>query len=155
MNGGTSLTFNTRLACPIANFTGADGYPRKKVRTMGAVARMATYATERALIAAGLIGDPVLCSGRTGIAYGSSFGSPQPYVAFAELMTRGTSRKLNATSYIQNDEPYSRGEYRAVLRRGRQDNSDIERLHFRQSGNRLRVRNHPMGTCRRDARGRG
>jgi 3-oxoacyl-[acyl-carrier-protein] synthase II len=92
---------NTRLACPIANFIGADGYPRKKVRTMGAVARMATYATERALIAAGLIGDPVLCSGRTGIAYGSSFGSPQPYVAFAELMTGGMSRKLNATSYIQ------------------------------------------------------
>jgi 3-oxoacyl-[acyl-carrier-protein] synthase II len=92
---------NTRLACPIVGFTGADGYPRKKVRTMGAVSRMATYATERALTAAGLIGAPVLCSGRTGIAYGSSFGSPQPYVAFAELMTQGTSRKLNATSYIQ------------------------------------------------------
>lgn len=92
---------NTRLGCPIMNFTGADGYPRKKVRTMGAVSRMATYATERALTAAGLIGDPVLRSGRTGIAYGSSFGSPQPYVAFAELMTQGMSRKLNATSYIQ------------------------------------------------------
>ncbi|MGA3399777.1 MAG: beta-ketoacyl-ACP synthase, partial [Acetobacteraceae bacterium] len=70
-------------------------------RTMGAVSRMATYATERALTAAGLIGDPVLRAGRTGIAYGSSFGSPQPYVAFAELMTQGASRKLNATSYIQ------------------------------------------------------
>ena len=92
---------NTRLACPVANFNGADQYPRKKVRTMGAVSRMATYATERALTAAGLIEDPVLRSGRTGIAYGSSFGSPQPYVAFAELMTQGTSRKLNATSYIQ------------------------------------------------------
>jgi 3-oxoacyl-[acyl-carrier-protein] synthase II len=92
---------NTRLACPVTNFTGADGWPRKKVRTMGAVSRMATYATERALIAAGLIDDPVLRSGRTGIAYGSSFGSPRPYVAFAELMTQGASRKLNATSYIQ------------------------------------------------------
>jgi len=92
---------NTRLGCPIASFTGADRYPRKKVRTMGAVSRMATYATERALTAAGLIDDPVLRSGRTGIAYGSSFGSPQPYVAFAELMTTGMSRKLNATSYIQ------------------------------------------------------
>ena len=92
---------NTRLACPVVDFTGADHYPRKKTRTMGAVARMATYATERALLAAGLIDDPVLTSGRTGIAYGSSFGSPQPYVAFAELMTNGASRKLNATSYIQ------------------------------------------------------
>jgi 3-oxoacyl-[acyl-carrier-protein] synthase II len=92
---------NTRLACPIMSFTGADAYPRKKVRTMGAVSRMATYATERALTDAGLIEDPILRSGRTGIAYGSSFGSPQPYVAFAELMTQGSSRKLNATSYIQ------------------------------------------------------
>jgi 3-oxoacyl-[acyl-carrier-protein] synthase II len=92
---------NTRLACPVANFTGADRYPRKKVRTMGAVSRMATYATERALIDGGLIDNPVVRSGRTGIAYGSSFGSPQPYVAFAELMTQGISRKLNATSYIQ------------------------------------------------------
>ncbi len=49
----------------------------------------------------GLVGDRVLSSGRTGIAYGSSFGSPQPYVAFAELMTQGMSQKLNATSYIQ------------------------------------------------------
>ena len=92
---------NTRLACPVTDFIGADTYPRKKLRTMGAVARMATFATERALTAAGLIDDPVLRSGRAGIAYGSSFGSPQPYVAFAELMTQGASRKLNATSYIQ------------------------------------------------------
>ena len=92
---------NTRLACPITNFTGADAYPRKKLRTMGAVARMATCATERALGTAGLIDDPVLQAGRTGVAYGSSFGSPHPYVAFAELMTEGGSRKLNATSYIQ------------------------------------------------------
>ncbi len=68
---------------------------------MGGVSRMATYATERALTAAGLIDDPVVRSGRTGVAYGSSFGSPQPYLAFAELMTTGASRKLNATSYIQ------------------------------------------------------
>lgn len=92
---------NTRLACPIESFTGADRYPRKKLRTMGAVSRMATVATERALSDAGLLDDPVLQSGRTGIAYGSSFGSPHPYVAFAELMTDGASRKLNATSYIQ------------------------------------------------------
>jgi 3-oxoacyl-[acyl-carrier-protein] synthase II len=92
---------NTRLACPIQTFTGADAYPRKKVRTMGAVSRMATYATERALAACGLLNDPVVRSGRCGVAYGSSFGSPQPYVAFAELMTLGASRTLNATSYIQ------------------------------------------------------
>jgi 3-oxoacyl-[acyl-carrier-protein] synthase II len=43
----------------------------------------------------------MLKSGRTGIAYGSSFGSPAPVIAFAELMTEGASKTLNATSYIQ------------------------------------------------------
>ena len=41
------------------------------------------------------------CNGRTGIAYGSSFGSPAPVIAFAELMKDGISKTLNATSYIQ------------------------------------------------------
>lgn len=92
---------NTRLAAPLPAFTGADRYPRKKTRTMGAVARMGVYATERALLDAGLLDDPVIRSGRTGIAYGSSFGSPAPVIGFAELMTQGHSRTLNATTYIQ------------------------------------------------------
>ena len=94
-------SINTRLAAPVPDFTGADSYPRKMTRTMGAVARMAVFASERALADAGLAGDPLVVGGRTGIAYGSSFGSPQPYVAFAELMTQGASRKLTATSYVQ------------------------------------------------------
>ncbi|MBS4047196.1 MAG: beta-ketoacyl-ACP synthase [Alphaproteobacteria bacterium] len=92
---------NTRLAAPLPSFTGSDHYPRKKTRTMGAVARMSVYATERALQDAGLLNDPVVRSGRTGIAYGSSFGSPAPVIGFAELMTQGHSRTLNATTYIQ------------------------------------------------------
>lgn len=92
---------NTRLAAPVADFSFDDRYPRKKTRTMGPVARMAVFATEKALADAGLLDDPVLKSGRTGIAYGSSFGSPAPVLAFAELMMNGTSKTLNATSYIQ------------------------------------------------------
>jgi len=92
---------NTRLGAPIPHFSVEDRYPRKQLRTMGPVARMAVYATERALGDAGLRDDPVLTGGRTGIAYGSSFGSPQPVIAFAELMEAGHSRTLNATSYIQ------------------------------------------------------
>lgn len=92
---------NTRLAAPIPDFTGADHYPRKKTRTMGQVAKMAVYASERALQDAGLIEDAVITNGRTGIAYGSSFGSPGPVIAFAELMTDGASKTLNAASYIQ------------------------------------------------------
>src|SRR5215468_2755304 len=62
---------------------------------------MAVLATERALEDAGLVDAPVLNAGRCGIAYGSSFGSPGPMIAFAELMMTGSSTKLNATSYIQ------------------------------------------------------
>jgi 3-oxoacyl-[acyl-carrier-protein] synthase II len=42
-----------------------------------------------------------LTSGRTGIAYGSSFGSAAPVQGFWEMMEKGGSTKLNATSYVQ------------------------------------------------------
>jgi 3-oxoacyl-[acyl-carrier-protein] synthase II len=92
---------NTRLAAPIEDIKVEGRYPRKKLRTMGLVSQMAVYASERALMQAGLVADPILKGGRTGIAYGSSFGSPAPVLAFAELMTTGASRTLNASSYIQ------------------------------------------------------
>ena len=92
---------NTRLAAPILGFDIDSLYPRKKLRTMGRVSKLATFATERALDHAGLLGAPELNQGRTGIAYGSSFGSTAPVVAFADLITKGTTRNLTATSYIQ------------------------------------------------------
>ncbi len=92
---------NTRLAAPILDFSIEDRYPRKKTRTMGRVSQLAVYATERALEDAGLTGDPAVKSIRTGIAYGSSFGSPDAVLGFYELKKSGISRHLNATSYIQ------------------------------------------------------
>ena len=92
---------NTRLAAPVTGFSVESRYPRKKTRTMGPVSRMAVYATEKALNDAALLNDPFVRGGRVGIAYGSSFGSPAPVIAFAELMTQGASKTLNATSYIQ------------------------------------------------------
>ena len=92
---------NTRLAAPIDGFDVSRRYDRKKLRSMGPVSRMAVYATERAIIDAGLAGDPSLSLGRTGIAYGSSFGSPDALLGFAELMMNGTSNKLTGTSYLQ------------------------------------------------------
>lgn len=92
---------NTRLAAPVLDFSIEDRYPRKKLRTMGRVAQLAVYATEQALIDAGLLGDVVIGSGRTGVAYGSSFGSPDAVLGFFELKKTGISRHLNATSYIQ------------------------------------------------------
>jgi 3-oxoacyl-[acyl-carrier-protein] synthase II len=92
---------HTRLAAPILGFSVDDRYDRKKLRTMGTVSRMAVYATEKALNEAGLLGDACLGSGRTGVAYGSSFGSALPVLAFAEMMSSGHSTKLTATSYVQ------------------------------------------------------
>lgn len=92
---------NTRLAAPIDGFDVSNRYERKKLRTMGPVSRMAVYATERAIADAGLTGEACLTQGRTGIAYGSSFGSPEPVLGFAELMKTGASTKLTGTSYLQ------------------------------------------------------
>lgn len=92
---------NTRLAAPVTDFSIEDRYPRKKIRTMGRVSQLAVYASERALIDAGLLGDAIVRSHRTGVAYGSSFGSPDAVLGFFELKKNGTSRHLNATSYIQ------------------------------------------------------
>ncbi|MEI7606293.1 MAG: beta-ketoacyl-ACP synthase [Rhodospirillaceae bacterium] len=92
---------NTRLAAPVSDFSVDDRYPRKKLRSMGPVAKMAVYATERALADAGLLDDPVVKSGRTGVAYGSSFGSPDAVLGFYELKMHGESRNLTATNYIR------------------------------------------------------
>lgn len=93
---------NTRLAGPVQDFNVDKRYPRKKLRSMGPVSRMAVYATEMALTQSGLIDDQTLFdSGRMGVAYGSSFGSTKPVIAFAELMSEGTMRNLTATSYVK------------------------------------------------------
>lgn len=92
---------NTRLAAPILDFNVDDRYPRKKLRSMGRVSRLAVYASEKALEAAGLVGDPVVTSGRMGVAYGSSFGSPDAVLGFYELKMNGISKHLNATNYIR------------------------------------------------------
>ena len=92
---------NTRLGAPVIGFDVESRYERRLLRGMGPVARMAVYATERALADAGLLGDPELSRGRVGIAYGSSFGSHKPVLAFAELMERGASNRLSGTSYVQ------------------------------------------------------
>ncbi len=92
---------NTRLAGPVEGFDIDGRYPRKAVRSMGPVSKMAVYATEKALEMAGLLGDPILKSGKIGVAYGSSFGSTKPVVAFTDLMRDGHSRDLTATSYVK------------------------------------------------------
>ncbi|MDP3838492.1 MAG: beta-ketoacyl-ACP synthase, partial [Methylococcales bacterium] len=91
---------NTRLAAP-ADFTRPAHYSRKQTRSMGRIALMATYATELALIDAGLLNDPILNSGTMGVAYGSSAGSLDALAEFGNMLLNHTVNGLNATSYIR------------------------------------------------------
>ena len=79
----------------------AGRYPRKKVRSMGRVSLLATYATERAIADAGL--DPELvASGRVGLAYGSTTGSSDAMEEFCgTLFTHYSLKGLSANSYLK------------------------------------------------------
>ncbi len=92
---------NTRLAAPANWFAHESLYPRKRMRAMGRVAAMAVNTTERALAEAGLLDDPILKSGRVGVAFGSSYGSTEPTRGFVHFMETGKSTDLSATSYIR------------------------------------------------------
>ena len=67
---------NTQVGVPCAPFElPADRYNRKSMRSMGRVAQMATRASELALEESGLLGDPLVTSGKLGVSFGSSSGT--------------------------------------------------------------------------------
>ena len=91
----------TRLGGPINDFEKPAHYSRKATRTMGRVALMSVCASEAALQDAGLLGDPVLGSGMTGVSYGSSTGSTDAIADFGNMLINNRTVGLNATSYIR------------------------------------------------------
>lgn len=92
---------NTMLGAPIDDFTLPVHYTRKRIRSMGRVSLLATRATELALAQAGLLEHPVLTSGETGIAYGSSTGSTGPVSEFATMLTEKHTHNITGTTYVQ------------------------------------------------------
>lgn len=90
----------TRLAAPLKSFPGEDFFTRKELRTMGKVAQMGVYATMEALIDANLKNDAILQSGRTGVAYGSSFGSRDHISKLAKTILTKNISGINSTLYI-------------------------------------------------------
>lgn len=92
---------NTLLGAPVDDFSLPDHYTRKRIRSMGRVSLMATRATELALEQAGLLDHPVLTSGETGIAYGSSTGSTGPVSEFATMLTEKHTNNITGTTYVQ------------------------------------------------------
>jgi len=91
---------NTHLGAPV-NFSRPKHYSRKQVRGMGRVAMLGTYASELALIDAGLLDDPCLMSGQVGVSYGSSSGSFDGLIDFTKMLLNYDKGGMNATSYIR------------------------------------------------------
>jgi 3-oxoacyl-[acyl-carrier-protein] synthase II len=92
---------NTRLGAPVLDFVMPPSFTRKKIRSMGRVSLMATAASEKALRDAGLLDDPILQSGRVGIAYGSSSGSTDAIADFANMLISKSLDGITATTYIR------------------------------------------------------
>jgi 3-oxoacyl-[acyl-carrier-protein] synthase II len=92
---------NTMLGAPATEFALSERYTSKKTRSMGRVALMATRASELALADAGLLSDPLVKSGKLGIAYGSSAGTPRAICDFGRMIDEKSTRGINATTYIK------------------------------------------------------
>jgi len=92
---------NTKLAAPAAAFELPVHYNRKTTRSMGRVALMAVRASELALADAGLLGDPILTSGKVGVSNGSSAGTHSAMGDFGRMLNEHTTAGINATTYIK------------------------------------------------------
>ncbi len=93
---------DTRLGAPVPDFAVPPNYPRKKVRSMGRVALLATRATELALADAGLTGADVVTNGSTGLAYGSTSGSPPAMEIYAaNFYVKRSIKGIAGTDYLQ------------------------------------------------------
>ncbi len=91
---------NTRLGGPI-EFSPPAHWTRKQLRSMGRVSQLAVRAAELAVADAGLTGNPVVASGATGVASGSSTGSTADISDFAAMIISADSSGLNANSYVR------------------------------------------------------
>jgi 3-oxoacyl-[acyl-carrier-protein] synthase II len=94
-------SMNTRLGVPVAAYDLPEHYTRKRTRSMGPVAVMSVRATELALHDAGLLDDPILRDGATGIAYGACAGSAEAICDLADVRTHRDLRTINSRTYLQ------------------------------------------------------
>ncbi|MHA3055835.1 beta-ketoacyl-ACP synthase [Acinetobacter sp. ANC 4633] len=91
----------TRLGAPVDHFDIPKHFNRKVMRGMGRVALMSVISAERALEDAGLLNHPILSSGDTGVAYGSSAGSVDAVCEMGKMILDNDMSQMNATTYIR------------------------------------------------------
>jgi 3-oxoacyl-[acyl-carrier-protein] synthase II len=92
-------SLRTRLAAIARDVPFAD-YPRKKVRSMGRVALLSTYATEHAIADAGL-DLAALPPNDVGLAYGSTHGSSSAQEEFCRALFASGLQGIPSTSYLK------------------------------------------------------
>jgi 3-oxoacyl-[acyl-carrier-protein] synthase II len=92
---------HTKLAAPVAKFDLPSSFNRRRTRSMGRVAMLATAASQKALLDAGLLDDPILRSGRAGVAYGSCTGSTAASKAFAKMLLHRSLDGITAMTYVR------------------------------------------------------
>ncbi|MEM9056136.1 MAG: beta-ketoacyl-ACP synthase [Pseudomonadota bacterium] len=96
---------NTKLASLVSDFALPERYADEREASMGRVAQMAVHATGLALEQAGLIGDPVLTGGATGVAFGSCTGSTAKVLelvaAIRGEVASDAAEPLTRTDYVR------------------------------------------------------
>jgi 3-oxoacyl-[acyl-carrier-protein] synthase II len=92
---------NALLGADVKHFEPPPSFTRKRTRTMGRVSLLATAASEKALRQAGLLGDPILQSGRAGVSYGSSTGSTDAVMEFGRMIMEDSLDRISGTSYLR------------------------------------------------------
>lgn len=94
--------FKTTLAGVIPDFEPSPDWPRKKVRTMGRVSLLSTYATSEALARANYSDQETIQDGSMGVSYGSTYGSPPAFEEFMHQVSyEKTVEGVNGSNFIK------------------------------------------------------
>ncbi|MBP3847047.1 beta-ketoacyl-ACP synthase [bacterium] len=92
---------HTKLSAKVKDFVLPSDFTRKTTRTMGDVAIMSVVTAKEALEDAGLLNNPIISSGQTGVAYGSCSGSMDAMADFYSMCANHEVKNLNSGSYIR------------------------------------------------------
>ncbi|MGI6680333.1 MAG: beta-ketoacyl-ACP synthase [Bdellovibrionota bacterium] len=92
---------NANLASVIKDFNPPKDLTRKDLRTMGPVSVLAVVASKEALKQAKLEDSEEITNGKTGVAYGSSFGSVEPFLDFYNMIVTCEVSTITSSSYIK------------------------------------------------------
>ena len=89
------------LYAPIETYVRPTDFTRKQLRTMSSLSVMAVDCTRRSLADAGLLGDSVISSSRTGVAYGSCVGSLSAFEPCVKLLKEKNARDITSGTYVK------------------------------------------------------